>query len=358
MLSLITTFAFAQALIGLYVLPKQTIFNRHYLYLKTLIVLISIHLGIKLFLLSVLKDPYLFGRLNSFTTFSYGPLLYFQYRQFKGQKMSRMHKGLHLIPFLLAFLLYVSCLIGQLPSQNPALFHQVFEVFVYLLMLSVASYTAYLLWKLIPDTHLPSHERSLLLQCSAFFMISVFMGYITSFLNSWLGTQWDAHFFPYLAFGFICWICLRFFLRQHTATQIGFKSVASVRETYEKSGLSEMQLQAYFEALEQFMRREKPFRNPELSLDDLSQALKISRHQLSQVLNQKAEKNFYAYVNDYRVQEMIVLLKKHPGEKIAELAHQVGFQSKTTLNTYFKKVTGYSPTQYQQFLSNPVQEAS
>lgn len=355
MISLITTFAFAQALIGLYVLPKQTIFSRQYLYLKTLIALISIHLGVKLFLLSVLNDPYLFGRLNSFTTFSYGPLLYFQYLQFKGKALSRTHKVLHLVPFVFAFTLYVSCLIGQIPSKNPALFQQIFEVFVYLLMGSVASYTAWLLWKLVPDTQLPRRERNLLLQCSAFFMSSVFMGYCTSFFNTWLGTHWDAHFFPYLAFGIICWICLRFFLTQNYTQS---KPAETARETYEKSGLSDAQLQAYFEALEQLMRREKPFHNPDLSLDDLARSLKISRQQLSQVLNQKAEKNFYAYVNDYRVQEMIVLLKNHPGEKIGELAHQVGFQSKTTLNTYFKKVTGYSPTQYQQFLGSPISEPS
>ncbi|MCY7357542.1 MAG: helix-turn-helix domain-containing protein [Rudanella sp.] len=119
---------------------------------------------------------------------------------------------------------------------------------------------------------------------------------------------------------------------------------------YGKSGLSVGQLTEGWQALETFMRAEKPYLNPDLSLDDLAGRLKLSRQRVSQILTQKAERNFYAYINEYRVADMQRLMKQKPGGRILEMAFGVGFQSKTTLNAYFRKVTGYSPTEYQQFL--------
>ena len=54
------------------------------------------------------------------------------------------------------------------------------------------------------------------------------------------------------------------------------------------------------------MEKEKPYLEPKLSLGQLAEMLGVAANKLSQVINQYEEKNFYDFVNGYRVQEFIV----------------------------------------------------
>jgi AraC-like DNA-binding protein len=120
---------------------------------------------------------------------------------------------------------------------------------------------------------------------------------------------------------------------------------------YEKSGLTTKQIETYWQAIETLMQLEKPYANPTLSLGDLAGRLNLSRQQVSQVLNQRAGRKFYVYINEYRGQAMRQLLKKKPESNILSVMVDVGFQSKTTANAYFRKLTGCSPSEYQQGLT-------
>ena len=62
--------------------------------------------------------------------------------------------------------------------------------------------------------------------------------------------------------------------------------------------------------LDELMYREKPYLKNELSLDDLAVMLQINKHQLSELLNVHLQKNFYDYINQYRIKYAIDLLKK------------------------------------------------
>jgi AraC-like DNA-binding protein len=104
----------------------------------------------------------------------------------------------------------------------------------------------------------------------------------------------------------------------------------------------------YAQRLKELMEHEKRYRQSGLTLKDLADALSISAHQLSQVLNQHLETNFYDFVNRYRVEEVKAELanphKKHL--TILALALDAGFDSKTTFNAVFKKHTGLTPSAY------------
>ncbi|RIV25505.1 AraC family transcriptional regulator [Fibrisoma montanum] len=362
MLFLVTTFAFVQTCVVLYVLPLRNTQTRNYPYIKALLLLIIIHLGIKLFLLGVLKNGYLFSRLTSFTTFSYGPLLYFQYRQLVGRSLNWKIQLLHLIPFLAAFGLYTFCVITQLPIQKPVVFESMFAWYANGVLVSLIGYSSYMIWLLRRPAAVPKDDQRFLLQISGLLIAVVLSGMIIKEVSGTLGYDYDPHFMAYIMLGLVSYRCLRFFFIQSAATPAGQPDDAVSQDvtenqvnkdgiTYEKSGLSTQQVDALFDTMEQFMQRDKPYLEPELSLDELAARLKSTRQHVSQVLNQKARKNFYAYVNEYRVYEMIQLMKQRPDGRILELAFQAGFQSKTTLNSYFKKVTGFNPTEYQQALS-------
>jgi adenylate cyclase len=96
------------------------------------------------------------------------------------------------------------------------------------------------------------------------------------------------------------------------------------------------------------MEAEKPYLNPRLSLPDLAELVDISTNQLSQFLNEHLHKNFYDYVNSFRLREYQNLVKnpKYAHLSILGLAYECGFNSKTTFNTFFKREMGVKPSEY------------
>ncbi|MEQ9298205.1 MAG: helix-turn-helix domain-containing protein [Cyclobacteriaceae bacterium] len=96
------------------------------------------------------------------------------------------------------------------------------------------------------------------------------------------------------------------------------------------------------------MEAERLYRNAELSLADLSRAVDISDRVISDTINQELGKNFYQYVNEYRVKEVKQKLvsSDHSHLKIISLALDAGFNSKASFNRVFKLYTGVTPQQY------------
>jgi YesN/AraC family two-component response regulator len=119
-------------------------------------------------------------------------------------------------------------------------------------------------------------------------------------------------------------------------------------EKYQKSGLSEQDVSRLSEELEMFMKVNKPYKNPDLTLDDLANLMKVQPHRLSQVINSSVGKTFYHYINTYRIQEFLILASLPGSNKFTYLglAYDCGFQSKTTFNKYFRIVTGKTPSEY------------
>ena len=75
--------------------------------------------------------------------------------------------------------------------------------------------------------------------------------------------------------------------------------------------------------------------------------MKMSRHHLTQLLNERLEKNFYSFINEYRIEEAIDRLNDPSLQvNILSLAFDCGFNSKSSFNNYFKKITGTTPTAY------------
>jgi AraC-like DNA-binding protein len=105
---------------------------------------------------------------------------------------------------------------------------------------------------------------------------------------------------------------------------------------------------ALIEKLQHYMRDEKPFLDPELSLTTLAKALGLNRNQLSQLINAGIGENFYDFINKYRVEEVKRLMtdpQKH-NYNLLGMALEAGFKSKSTFNLIFKRFTGLTPTEY------------
>jgi AraC-like DNA-binding protein len=114
--------------------------------------------------------------------------------------------------------------------------------------------------------------------------------------------------------------------------------------TSEKQSIDPKQISA----LTLYMSEHKPYLNHLLTLDNLAAQTFIPSRQLSQTINRHFEKNFFEFINSYRIDESKMLLAKAENEKITmlEIMAQTGFNSKATFNTFFKKIVGMTPTQY------------
>ncbi len=117
---------------------------------------------------------------------------------------------------------------------------------------------------------------------------------------------------------------------------------------YETSTLSEEIVEDTLNKLEAAMTHEKLYRNNRLRLADLARALDISAHQLSQIINERLNRNFFDLVNGYRIEEAKKILSDPENRKLTLLgvAYEVGFNNKTSFNNYFKRYTGLTPSQF------------
>jgi AraC-like DNA-binding protein len=119
---------------------------------------------------------------------------------------------------------------------------------------------------------------------------------------------------------------------------------------YRSSGLKESEAEKYLTHLLKIMKEEKPYLNGELSINDLTVRMGISRHYLTQILNEKLGKNFYTFVNEYRVQEVIKMMKdpRYDHYTLLALGFEAGFNSKSSFNNIFKNFTGMTPSEYRE----------
>ncbi len=101
-------------------------------------------------------------------------------------------------------------------------------------------------------------------------------------------------------------------------------------------------------AFNRIMKDDKHYLDNELSLHNLAQKLNSNAHYLSHILNNIIKKNFYDFVNGFRVDEVKERLKNGEGEKrtLLYIALDSGFNSKASFNRIFKQNTGKTPSQY------------
>jgi len=127
----------------------------------------------------------------------------------------------------------------------------------------------------------------------------------------------------------------------------GFFRKASLDDPtkYKNSTVTPDQQIFLLEKLKTYMNT-KPFLRPDFSLPDLAHQLNTSVHTLSQVINEGLKKSFFEMLAEYRVEEAKLLLKDKPNIKVEEIAEQVGYNSKSSFNTAFKKITGKTPSEF------------
>lgn len=141
---------------------------------------------------------------------------------------------------------------------------------------------------------------------------------------------------------------MAFYFYRHPITRKGKEMVDQLKPKNQKPISSDGQLDEYAEVLKQFMEKSRAYCNQGLSIQDLAEQIGMSRHTLSQVMNSKIQKNFYDFVNYYRVEECkrLILDPENKHLKIQVIGENCGFSSKSSFYQVFRKFTGMTPSEF------------
>jgi len=82
--------------------------------------------------------------------------------------------------------------------------------------------------------------------------------------------------------------------------------------------------------------------------DDSKKQINVPSRDLSIAINHNLNKHFFDFVNEYRIKKAMEIFKNTTDEKLTvlEVLYEVGFNSKSSFNTAFKKFTGTTPSEY------------
>ncbi|PIB35293.1 hypothetical protein BFP72_07720 [Reichenbachiella sp. 5M10] len=312
------------------------------------------HLATKFFILLILQNEYVFDQLASSFGFAYGPFLLLATKLLTNRKIRRYEALIHFTPFCVISLLYLLAVVGSMGLIGSGALVMYYKQYIAYLELPsfilYNGYSLYLLSSFQTSDRLMKMQKNLLQMINILLILVVVLGFPLYYFSSLhdVDNQLNIRLIPYTLFVMIAFLILQYKLR---SASVRTQTTNETKEKYEKSGLQETDLKLYQEKLDYYILHQKPYLNSELTLLDLSSQLDIPRHHLTQLLNSYYQRNFYHFINEHRITEAIRLLENNQSKgNLLSLAYEVGFHSKSTFNTYFKKVTGTTPSQYRKNL--------
>lgn len=119
-------------------------------------------------------------------------------------------------------------------------------------------------------------------------------------------------------------------------------------QTKENTKIDKELLNTHYQNLLEYIIKEQPHLDAQLSLNDLASLVNMHPNKLSYLINEQSDKNFNEFINYYRLEHFkeIALDKANQHLTILGLAYESGFNSKTVFNTFFKKTEGTTPSSW------------
>lgn len=120
------------------------------------------------------------------------------------------------------------------------------------------------------------------------------------------------------------------------------------KEEEKKHSVSDVKSKEIYAKLIELIEKEQVFKQQELSIFDIADMIQINKTYLSYAINKETGSNFSSFINKRRIDYSKKLLEDEAYDNltIEAIASNVGFQSKSSFNTWFKKLTGKTPSEY------------
>lgn len=349
--------------------------------LNWLLICIFSHLSIKFVIYVVSGNAALQSAFNTFIDLAYGPLLWMYANKVLNDRYRPRQHWYLLLPTLAAAVVYltISIKIFYNPSSVTSLLAFYNNITVYLIL---ASNIIFPIMCLMLSYQMPKFwksEQQLIRKIAICFLVVSAICVVTNALQPLHTVDLRKLNIPIRIIAYSDMLLIGFFIIRYRMTAHAINNEVSdegglppfpdvpepaqliqEQETLSvtvqpaaqsrRSVLTEGQQEAIASRLSVLMQEKKVYTDAELTLEKLASQMKTPRHHLSEVLNQYLHKSFYQFINDFRMQEVLNLLdycrRQSVTPSILSIAYEAGFNSKSAFNQYFKKTTGFTPTEY------------
>ncbi len=279
-----------------------------------------------------------------------GPLLYFHSRNLIHDNFSFQRKDwLHFLPGTILFVYYLVMYLMP-PEIRSGHLHTDFDPYLVILeqFLGVVSIVGYLLFsvKEIKELNGNSERKKAEVKwLTKFYYLTyalIFMWLINLTVNG-VFFEFKSATITY----FSLWVALCVYM-YWIGVEVFRNEKVLILKNFNARKVDNSELSDFKQKIHEIMESKKPFTDPNLTLRKLAEHLEMKPKQLSGLINASFQKNFYAYVNEYRLEEVKqLLIDKDMGHlTIVAIAEKAGFNSKSTFNSLFKKEVGMTPKEY------------
>jgi AraC-like DNA-binding protein len=315
-------------------------------------------------------NGYMFlSNLDNFVLFAIAPVLYLMTLNFVSpDRRFKRKEWRHFIPFLLFLPLAVLSSFQELyppsvsPTKNAASTDWGGILFVFSLTSQVFTYL------LLSYLKLRKHTKNITLFASSVEKIDLkWLQYLLLAIAAMLVIWFTDILFGvsvltcYSNIGYLICIYIAAYFSYHQVEIFPYstKEIENIKEiieeneqeesTIKQKRFSDEQLTTHKTRILQLMETDKIYLDDELSLPKLASLMSLSPNDLSYLINEGFNENFFQFINKYRVEEAkkLLLSDKYTHLNILGLAFESGFGSKSTFNATFKKMTGQSPSDFQ-----------
>ncbi len=297
--------------------------------------------------------------VNQSFTLLHGPFLYLYLKEVTKDKDEKIKYWPHFIVFLFFYIVFI---FNQAPlhpggplenieTNSSLLTHFGFiNILVFIIYGAISIKDLYSHRKKIKETY--AYENSEITLVWLFILPILFVIFISFILiieNTTVQNSIEVDIVHLVLFLFFTLYLIFFGLKQKQVYPR--KEVEIKKEMENKASPLKEDIQDHkdmISKMDKIMREEKLYLNPVFSVYDLAQALNVSRHQISTLLNNGLSMNFYQYVNKYRLEEVCKRLEEDKDNKynIIDHAFDSGFNSKSSFNSLFKSTYNQTPSQY------------
>lgn len=344
------------------ILSKTQKFREDYLLLTWLLVLVVHFSG---FYMAMHQLPYyeFLVELSGACVFLHGPILFSYWKTIKVNSTKKQKLGHHFLPAFINCLLIPFLVIYENSSLSLLLgVLKISSCFYYALLLSkkaqryIAEQTSIL-------TELEAKKIKWFKILINGILIIASTGMISLFLSEmqWVNISMNGELFVAIFLTIFVFLLSYIGLRQTavfidyqiaptTAISISPKTVVK----YKNTGLDSKHSEKEYKKVLAFMHEHKPYLDAQITLLKLSELVQIPSNQLSQIINQNAHQNFFSFINSFRIAEVIgdIQKGKHKQQTLLALALSAGFNSKSSFNRAFKKITQQTPSAYIKKMDN------
>ena len=225
------------------------------------------------------------------------------------------------------------------------------SVLAFMIFLPLALYHVLRYQRFLYDNYSTTHKKSLgWLQTFLMLIFVTSLLWCLSFIQYVLGYEQACDFTYNIVT--ICFILLLFSIGYFLVLEYSWFEIAPIKEESAENKTTSNKLSSntiyYYKQLKQLLQDEKVYEDVNLTLDNLSERLQISSGYLSLIIKENEQKNFFEFINFYRVESVKqkLLDDDYKNYTIMGIATECGFNSKSTFYSVFKKFTGETPSAF------------